>query len=61
MQKTMTCGCAAYGNAALTVEPGLNDSIVFEICDDEGDQLGAVLIDKEHAARLAAHLLELIK
>lgn len=58
---TNTYGCTVYANASLVVEPGIKDTIAFEIVDDDGNQLGAVLIDKEHALRMSAQLAEICK
>ncbi len=59
MSITNTYGCTVYGTASLVVEPGIKDSVAFEIVDNDGNQIGAVLIDKDHAKRMAAQLIEI--
>lgn len=61
MEKTITYGCHVYGTASLVVEPGIKDMIAFEIIDNDGNQLAAVLIDKVHALRMSAQLAEICK
>lgn len=56
---TNTYGCTVYGTASLIVEPGIKDTVAFEIVDNDGNQLAAVLIDKEYAKRMAAQLIEI--
>lgn len=59
MSITNTYGCTVYGAASLVVEPGIKDSVAFEIVDNDGNQMAAVLIDKDHAKRMAGQLIEI--
>lgn len=59
MPISQTYSCHVYGASSLIVEPGIGGMVSFETVNDEGDQLAAVLIDKEHALRLAKQLIEI--